>query len=225
MSNQDDPAEVERLRLRPAQLEARPSKSGGGFSGGFFGCFGVLAAIVVLVAVLAAMGQCSGKVASTTPSSAATSAAASAATSTSSPTDPWVYSSTTDALNDAQTKTACTTSTNQISQSFPYHDTSAQLCLRHSRRNGLDAYVSLDRDGQILCGIDSCTIPVRFDKGQLQHFPGVGAKDNSTNIVFINRTASLVADLKKSSGTVIELTLFQNGNQTLTFNTAGLKWP
>ncbi len=222
LSNQNDPAEVERLRARLAQLEAKkPSKSGWGFSGGFFGCFGVLAAIIILIVVLMGIGRCSRDVASTTPSNDASNAVA----GSSAPADPWVYNSTTDAMNDAKTKTACTTSTNQINQSFPYHNVSAELCIRHSPRSGLDAYVTLDGDGQILCGIESCSVPVRFDKGSMQHFPGAGARDNSSNIIFINRTEAFLNGVKKSSATVVEVTMFQNGSQALTFNTASLKWP
>jgi hypothetical protein len=66
---------------------------------------------------------------------------------------------------------------------------------------------------------------VRFDKRPTQKFPAVGAADNSSNIIFIRRTAGLVAALKKSSTSAIEVTLYENGVQPLTFNTADLKWP
>ena len=224
-------AQVERLsaakNAAPPKVEVTggPS-SGGGFKGGFFGCFGVVAAIFTLIVVLAAMGQCSKTVVA--PSAENTSTATTAAGDTSSTVAAganWTYSDESDALHDKGTKKACTTSSNQVVLDFPYHNTDAQLCIRSGPRFGTDVYVELNADGQILCGIESCTLSVRFDKGGIQRFPAVGAADNSTNIIFLHRTSSLIAGLKKSSRTVVELTLFQAGVQTLVFNTAGLNWP
>lgn len=66
---------------------------------------------------------------------------------------------------------------------------------------------------------------VSFDKQGVRNFPAVGAVDSSTNIIFIRRASALIAGLKKSSSTVVELNLYQAGMQTLTFKTDGLKWP
>jgi hypothetical protein len=140
------------------------------------------------------------------------------------PTTAWKYHTESD--NMGRTKTfACTTSTNEITQSFPYHDSSAELCLRRSSKDGLDAYVQLDGNGQILCGIESCSIPIKFDGGAIQRFPGVGAADNSSDVIFINSTSRFISTLRRSKRTVIELRLYQNGDQDVVFDTAGLKWP
>jgi hypothetical protein len=229
-------AQVERLSAaqagKPPKVEVTggPS-SGGGFKGGFFGCFGVVAAIVALVVVLGVIGQCSKNVAqvsatpSATPSSPAASASGASTPSTAETDSNWTYVEKGDALHDAKTKLACTTSIDQVHLDFPYHDTDARLCLRKAPGSGVDAYVELNGDGQILCGIESCNLHVRFDKGAVQNYPAVGAADNSSNIIFLNRTLKLIAEVKKSSSTVVELNLYQAGMQTLTFNTAGLKWP
>lgn len=238
MSNQDDrDRELAELKAQVARLSVGnqppptvnvtggPS-SGGGFKGGFFGCLGAVAAVFAIIVGLVALGQCSKNVASsTTPSNTTSSGAPPPAITTASPEANWVYTSTADAMSDKETKKACTTSTNQIVQSFPYHNTTAHLCIRQSPKWGLDAFVELDDDGQILCGIESCALPVRFDKAPTQKFPAVGAADNSNNIIFIKRTAGLVTSLKKSSSVAVEVTLFENGVQPLTFNTTGLQWP
>jgi hypothetical protein len=143
---------------------------------------------------------------------------------TDTPASAWKYHTESD--NMGRTKTfACTTSTNEVTQSFPYHDSSAELCLRRSSKDGLDAYIQLDGNGQILCGIDSCAIPIKFDGGAIQHFPGVGAADNSSDVIFINSTSRFISTLRRSKRTVIELRLYQNGDQDVVFDTAGLKWP
>jgi hypothetical protein len=233
MSDQDDrDRELAELKAQVARLSAGQQtpptvkvtggpSSGGGFKGGFFGCLGAVAAVFAIIVGLVALGQCSKSVVSTTASSSATPSA----TASASPGANWVYTSTADAMSDKETKKACTTSTNEIVQAFPYHNTTAHLCVRQSPKWGLDAFVELDDSGQILCGIESCSLPVRFDKKPTQKYPAVGAADNSTNIIFIRRSAGLVAELKKSSSTAVEVTLFENGVQPLTFNTAGLEWP
>jgi hypothetical protein len=52
---------------------------------------------------------------------------------------------------------------------------------------------------------------------------GLGA-DNASNIIFLNRTEALIAAVKRSSKMTVELTYYQNGDQTLTFDTHALKW-
>jgi hypothetical protein len=234
MTNSDDRdrelaelrAKVEQLsagqRSVPPRVEVTGGPSpGGGFRGGFFGCFGVIAAIFAFIILVVAMGQCSKSVATNTPGSTTAPTASGGSQASSG----WIYSEEGSALQDAKTKLACTHSSDQVHLTFPYHDTGGELCIRRSPRRGLDAYVALDGNGQVLCGIESCSVHVRFDKQPVKSFPAVGAADHSTNILFLNRTAALVAALKKSSQTVIELRLYEAGDQTLTFDTSALKWP
>jgi hypothetical protein len=193
-------------------------------------------AIVALVIIAGLVGQHGG-----TPSGGgepATTSAAAAAAAADKASDAasaamvgavtsetkWTYSDEGDALHDAKTHFACTTSTNVAVLSQPYSPVTAQLCVRRKPGGKLDAYVKLDGDGQILCGIEECSTPIRFDTGQITHFPSVGAADGSSNIIFINRASSFVAALKHSSKAAIELQFYQNGNQDLEFATAGLRW-
>lgn len=249
MSSSDDrDREIAELKAQVERLSAAQSttppkvavtggpSAGGGLKSGFFGCLGVVGAIFALLVVLGVVGQCSRNMpanVASNPDSAAAAAEASksaaqaliASESSQAAVSNWIYNEEADALHDAKTKTACTTSQDQVHLSFPYHDTDAQLCVRVGPRFGADAYVQLNADGQILCGVEGCATHVRFDKGAVQTFPSWGAADNSTNIIFLHRTPALVAALKKSSSTVVELQLYQAGMQTLTFRTAGLKWP
>ena len=241
----NDEEELARLRARVAELESKPAASTApslgtpppaaappkrnSFASGFLGCLGVGAALVAVFIVLASMGRCTQQVAATnasvTNAVSATNSAVAAAPATAAPVTAWTYSASTDAMNDAQTRTACVTSNNEVTQTFPYKDVDAQLCIRKSPRYGLDAYVQLNGDGQILCDIEGCSLHVRFDKGAAGSFPAVSAADNSTNIIFIRRTPALIEALKRSSTTVVEVRLYQNGDQDLRFDTAGLRWP
>lgn len=138
----------------------------------------------------------------------------------------WRYNEIPDPLYSAKIAIACVRSTNDVQLTFANHTVPAELCLRRARQFGLDAYVQLQGNGDILCGIEGCSVHARFDKGRIRSFPASGAADHSTNIVFINRThaKSFLAALKKSSFTIVEISLYKNGEQELAFNTANLIW-
>ena len=138
----------------------------------------------------------------------------------------WDYSSSADPMTDRKTETACITSTNQVLQTSPYHNTTARLCIRQSPRYGLDAYVVLNGGGQILCrSYDGCTFKVRFDQSPQQSFSGGGSADGSSNIVFVRNAQRFVTSAKAADVTRIEIQLYQAGNQILEFPTMGLVWP
>ena len=128
-------------------------------------------------------------------------------------------------MHDAKGKIACTTSTDTVRLGWPYGSQTANLCIRKGPKFGLDAYVALSGDGQIMCSLWNCTVHVRFDKRPAQGFPATRASDGSSNIIFLNRTQRLIDELKKSSVTHVELEFFQAGVQVLTFDTAQLQWP
>jgi hypothetical protein len=189
----------------------------------------IVGLVVVAVVALAVLGSLLPSPAATSTAPAANAVAASAASAPSNaasqpvPTS-WIYSSTQDAMQPKPTQSACVTSSNEVTLSLPYQDTTANFCIRDWPGHGLDTYVKLNADGQILCGIESCSVRVRFDDGGVETFPAVGAADNASNIIFLNRTEALIAAVKRSSKMTVELTYYQNGDQTLTFDTHALKW-
>lgn len=138
----------------------------------------------------------------------------------------WDYSSSADPMTDRKTETACITSTNQVLQTSPYDNTTAMLCIRHSPRYGLDTYVVLNGEGQILCrSYDGCAFKVRFDQSPQQSFSGGDSADGSSNIVFVRNAQRFVTSAKAADVTRIEIQLYQAGNQILEFPTKGLVWP
>ncbi len=250
----DRDRELAELRAQVARLTAEqaasPPKvevtggpsSAGGFRGGFFGCMGVIAAIFAVVVGIIVLSQCSKVVNQPTTSAAPTTAEAARSDaeaaakdaekavaeangqSNASAASTWTYSDESDALHDTKTHLACTTSTNLAELSPPYTSVAARLCIRRNAGGGVDVLVKLEGDGQILCGIEECSTAVRFDKGKINHFPSVGAADNSSNVIFLNRTSAFISALKRSSHTAIQLRFFQNGDQNLEFETSNLKW-
>lgn len=204
----------------------RSLKASSGFKGGFFGCLGIVAAIFFLLFIVMFIARCSTDSAKS-PASTAGSAKTDGDHPTASPgaaADNWTYTSTKDAMTDAVQKTACTTSTNKITQTFPYENTDAQLCIRKGAKS-TDVYVSLNSKGQILCGFSGCSIPVRFGSGKVQNMAATEPADNSSDMIFIDSTPKFLSGVKGADKTLVELNLYQNGSQSLTFNTKGLKWP
>lgn len=142
------------------------------------------------------------------------------------PRTAWRYTVDRDGMSDGVTRTACVQSSDRVQQSFPYEDTGGRLCVRDSPRWGIDVYLSLNGDGQILCSsFDDCTIRVRFDDGAAQSFSAVGPADHSTTSLFFRNASRAITGLRSADQTRIEFQLYQQGTQYLTFPTAGLTWP
>lgn len=138
----------------------------------------------------------------------------------------WNYLDRPDPMTDRLTRTACVTSTNQVQLDFPYSNVTADLCLRDAPGQGLDAYVVLNGDGQIICrSYDRCTLDVRFDEDAVQSYRGSDAADGASHIVFINDAGRIATALKSADVTRVELTLYQAGTQALEFPTRKLEWP
>jgi hypothetical protein len=237
MSDENHDLEIARLKARLAELERSKTPTQQlGFKRGFFGCLGVGVAIVfvsVVVSFLGSIRSTPSAPANSTPSHTSTAAPArvdksppsQAATDSPPATEVhWRYSEDKDALTGHTTKIACTTSTNEIHLDFPYHDVTAQICIRNSPRFGRDIYFTLNGDGQILCNFMGCTIKASFDHGPVLTFSAVEASDHSSNIIFIQGYARFLKELKKSKVAVIEVNFYRAGAQNISFDTSGLNW-
>lgn len=158
----------------------------------------------------------------TPPAAAPSEAAAETAVASA---DPWTYSEVEDPMSDAKGKIACTIASNQVRLDFPYGEVGGQLCVRRSPRHGLDVFVTLLGDGQILChSYENCTVNIRYDEAPSRAKSAIGPADNSSNAVFLRGEAGMVAELKAAKRFRIELPFYEAGNQTLEFDVAGLKW-
>ena len=142
------------------------------------------------------------------------------------PAAAWAYRETTDAMSSAAGYEACINSVNMVRLERPYEAVTGQLCIMQRPRHGRDVIVALNGDGQILCrSYDGCTVRVRFEDGEVQSFSAVGPSDGSSNIVFIQNDARMIAAVKAADVTRVELEFYQAGSQTLEFHTRGLVWP
>jgi hypothetical protein len=124
-------------------------------------------------------------------------------------------------MTGVESKIACTTSTNELSFSFPYGGgSSGKLCFRRKGKS-LDAWVSISA-GQFLCGIESCALRLKFDDGGIKSFGAVESSTHESNILFLESEARLLAFVQKSKKLKLEAQYYQEGSQVLFFDLGGL---
>lgn len=144
------------------------------------------------------------------------------------PASPWTYTRSTDPMDDSTTQRACVRSTNAAILSPPYQPLHAQLCIRRTSKWGLDVFISMEGDAQVLCNSYSgCRIPTRFDDAAATNYRGSGADDYSSNIAFIadGSASGFVEKLKTAQSIKLALTFYRDGVQVLEFETTDLQWP
>lgn len=181
---------------------------------------------VFLAGALAGCEQSSPAGQTSGASSSDTSTASPAASIANANSSNWTYSVDKDEMTDRKTYSACTQSLNEVDLSAPYHPVTAHLCIRQGAKYGFDIFLTLDGDGQFMCqSFESCRINVRFGTSPQQRWSAIGPSDNSTNAIFLQNQKKAFEGIKRSGTTLVEATFFENGDQTMRFNTSGLVWP
>jgi hypothetical protein len=140
-------------------------------------------------------------------------------------TSPWSYSQDEDKVRGGTTYYARITSTNSISQSFPYDsDTTMSVTVRKSPAYGTDVVLTIS-SGQMMCpSYEGCSGTVRFDRGPAQRVSFNGPEDNSTDTIFVVGAKQFISKLKSAKKMTIEKTLYEAGNPQFEFDVHGLKW-
>ena len=142
------------------------------------------------------------------------------------PVSAWEHRSYTDQMTGKPAKTASLESSNELSLDYPYQGSNGgRLTVRQSPQFGLDAFIEIER-GQMLCGVDGCTMPVRFDDGKPQNFSMVSAADHSSTILFFSNTKRFIEQARKAQTIRAGVNLYQGGQPGLVFETpVPLEWP
>jgi hypothetical protein len=136
----------------------------------------------------------------------------------------WAYEDSTDQMTRATIKHAQVNSINEVTFDFPYRGAQrGTLTLRVHPKYGRDVILSIDK-GQFLCGIEDCTVAVRFDDAKPLSFTAVRPADHSTTSLFIRNHDRFVAAAKKAKRAYIEAQFFQQGNRVFEFDVSDLKW-
>jgi len=212
-----------------AGLTTEPPKRGFGKVAGI-GCLVVLGIFILLAAIGSQVEQTNATgnadEAATNLAAADLNAAQTSATAnTQAENSSWSYSDDEDKVRGGTTYYARTTSTNSISQSFPYDsDTTMTMTVRKSPAYGTDVVLTIS-SGQMMCpSYEGCSGTVRFDSGPAQHVSFSGPADNSSDTIFVDGAKGFIAKLKSAKKVTIEKTLYEAGNPQFEFDVHGLKW-
>ena len=136
----------------------------------------------------------------------------------------WNYEESLDKMGRGTIKNATVNSVNEIQFGFPYQGSQrGTLQLRIHPKYGKDVILSIEK-GQFLCGIDSCTVAVRFDQGTAQAYSASEAADHRTTVLFLQNYDLFLGNVRKSKKVYIEAQFYQEGARVFEFDIMGLKW-
>jgi len=139
----------------------------------------------------------------------------------------WSYKDQTDKWTGIITHSAIVVAKDFLNLKFPYNgeNNMAALFLREMRgKTAVQLFVS---KGQFNTGNDGQIINVRFDSNKRESYKCDKPDDGPPTSLFIVDKKKFIEKLKKSKTLVIEAGFYENGNQIMEFNVAGLiwKWP
>ena len=133
----------------------------------------------------------------------------------------WHYQNWTDALGK-QRAIAAIQSMNTINLGFPYQGAQRGSLMLRRTEGEKEAMFSIER-GQIVCGIDSCTVDVRIGKRPAFQMQASGTSDYSTTTLFLNPPSKIWNAAAEGFDITIAVPIYQEGNRTFTFSTGGLE--
>jgi len=185
---------------------------------------GALTVIGGIIALVSVTGKSDGTAGAPAPISATPTAAVAAASASQPPAVQanWSYVRSEDSVTQKVTRSACVTSDESVHQGPPYHDTSARLCVRYEGSQPAAAYIILGDDGQLICGFESCRYPVRFGDSAATNISFADSSDHDSKIKFVDAHRPFIKKVYSSEVVRVQVTLYENGVQNLTFQTKGL---
>lgn len=135
----------------------------------------------------------------------------------------WKYDTVKNKMTDAKDIFCRVQSNESLNLTAPYDGVNfGQLTVR--RMNGEMAIVISIMKGQISGGYENEYFKARFDDGKQITFSYSEPTDNSTETIFVENESKFLKLLRKSKKVLIQIPLYQNGNQILEFNTQDLKF-
>lgn len=186
--------------------------------------WGCLIVIIAVVGLMILGGLLSGGKHTTVSPSKESEASVPPVAKPAAPGSQWVYTDEADKMGRGSVKTATVQSSNEIAFDFPY--TGAQragLELRRHPKYGNDVILFIEK-GQFLCGLDDCTVSVRFDEEKPQAYHATEPADHSTTVLFLSNYEGFVAKARRCKKVAIEAQFYQQGTKVFEFNIEGLKW-
>lgn len=139
------------------------------------------------------------------------------------PKETWAYSETKDEMTDEIQRIAMTTSINTLNFDFPYQWGAISTLFLRKKWKELDIFLKV-QPSQIVWDYNNPTIKARFDDNPAMTFWYSEPADYSKDTIFIKSEAKFLENIKKSKKLLLKVQFYQNGTQTIEFNTEGLKF-
>lgn len=137
----------------------------------------------------------------------------------------WNYNQTKDEMRSQTTFFAETTSLNIIDLNFPYQGGSYLELVIRKVENSSNEVMFIINKGQLWCEYNNCKITVKFDDNPVKDFYVSKATAGSSEVMFLSSNEEeFISKLKKSKNAVIEIGIYDSGNQQFKFNTSDLNW-
>ncbi|MDA8485132.1 hypothetical protein NNO07_18860 [Pseudomonas resinovorans] len=138
----------------------------------------------------------------------------------------WVYTEVKDEMSGTPIKLAMLESPDRALFEFPYKEpggSTLTLVLRKGKREGDEIYVHISR-GQIDCGARDCPVNLKIGDGPIQALSGSEAGAGKRDAVFLSRSKPLREAIQVGRPFKLELTFYNAGRRTFSFDPQGLKW-
>jgi hypothetical protein len=136
----------------------------------------------------------------------------------------WTYSADIDPMSGKEARYASVDADSDLNFSFPYQKPNRpSLFIRAHPKYGTDVILRVEK-GQFICRYDRCSVMVRFDDKPAVRFTATQPSDNSSTSLFLSPSKKMIAGLKTSTVVRVQATFYQEGDQIMTFKTAGLSW-
>ncbi|WP_176079751.1 hypothetical protein [Paraburkholderia tropica] len=141
------------------------------------------------------------------------------------PASAWSYADNIDQISGKPIHAAFVDSETKLNFGFPYNGGSTpSLEIRRHPRFGTDAILKIDK-GQFVCGVDGCSVMVRFDDRKPRRYIANEPSDYSSTALFISPAWEFITTARNSKRVVIEASFFQEGSSAMVFPIEGLNWP
>ncbi len=176
--------------------------------------------------LVSALFGCGGPGAGSSTSSDGSGTDGSQSAETKAPKTEWAYSDKVNEMDDSRTRLARIEAEEELEFSFPYGGgTKVWINLRKTN-SGTEAFLTITKDkGQFMPNtMGDRTILVRFDDKPAEKYSYTDPSDFSSETIFIRNTKKFIDNLKGAQKTIVQCEFFNEGTQTIKFDTGGLEW-
>lgn len=145
---------------------------------------------------------------------------------TKTPKTKWIYNERINEMTDDKIFFAQIEANEELEFDFPYNGgTKVWITLRKNSAD-TDAWLSISKNkGQFISNImGNKSVLVRFDDRPAEKYTYSDPSDYSSDVIFIKNATKFINNLKTSQKTIIQCEFFNEGVQTIRFDTKDLEW-